>query len=132
MFYIIGLVTGIVSFFLGCIWYSVLFGKEWQKKMGFSDEKVKSIFKPQKIAIAFIAELIAALCTVGILYNLSQHIPLAVCAVMLIVVIVGHGVKLAIFDGKCAKVIFINEGYKILTVLLFYLALLWFGKYIVF
>jgi hypothetical protein len=51
---------------------------------------------------------------------------------MLIVVVAGHGVKLAIFDGKPVKVILINEGYKIVTILLFFGALALFGKYIVF
>jgi hypothetical protein len=132
MFYVIGLVTGIVSFFLGCIWYSVIFGKVWQRLMGFSDEKVKSIFKPQRIIVALLSELVAALCTVGILYNLPAEIPLIVKAIMLIVVVVGSGVKLAIFDGKKTGVILINEGYKIITILLFFLALSLFGQHIVF
>ncbi|MDR2362207.1 MAG: hypothetical protein LBD91_05700 [Prevotellaceae bacterium] len=100
--------------------------------MAFSDEKVKSIFKPQRIIVAFVMELIAALCTVGIFHNLSASIPLAVCAIMLIVVVVGHGVMLAIFDGKPVKVILINEGYKIVTILLFFGALALFGKHIAF
>ena len=131
MFYLIGLVTGIISFFVGCIWYTALFGKVWQRQMGFSDEKVKSIFVPQRIIVAVICELVAALCTVGILYNLTAF-PLYVRAIMLIVVIVGHGVKLAIFDGKKASVILINEGYKIVTILLFCIALALFGQHIVF
>jgi hypothetical protein len=132
MFYLIGLVTGLISFFFGCIWYTVLFGKTWQRLMGFSDEKVKSIFKPKRILVAVISELVAALCTVGILYNLSAEIPLIVRAIMLIVVVVGSGVKLAIFDGKKAGVILINEGYKVITILLFYFALVLFGHCIVF
>ncbi|MDR2008922.1 MAG: DUF1761 domain-containing protein [Bacteroidales bacterium] len=132
MFYVIGLVTGIISFFLGCIWYSVIFGKVWQRLMGFSDDKVKSIFKPQRILVALISELIAALCTVGILYNLPAEIPLFVKAIMLIVVVVGSGVKLAIFDGKKTGIILINEGYKVITILLFAFALSLFGHHIVF
>ena len=132
MFYVIGLVTGIVSFFIGCLWYTALFGKAWQAGMGFTDEKVKSIFIPKRIIVAVIAELIAALCTVGILYNLPEQIPLIVRAVMLIVVVVGSGIKLAIFDGKKAGVILINEGYKIVSILLFFISLTLFGKHIVF
>jgi hypothetical protein len=132
MFYVIGLVTGLISFFVGCIWYSVLFGKTWQRQMNFSDETVKGIFRPQRILVAVISELVAALCTVGILYNLPAEIPLIVRAVMLIVVLVGHGVKMAIFDGKKAGVILINEGFKIVTVLLFFTALALFGQHIVF
>jgi hypothetical protein len=132
MFYVVGLVTGIVSFFAGCIWYTALFGKAWQKGMEFTDEKVKSIFKPRRIIAAVIGELIAALCTVGILYNLPEQIPLLVRSVMLLVVVAGSGIKLAIFDGKKAGVILINEGYKIVSILLFFVSLTLFGKYIVF
>ena len=132
MFYVIGLVTGVISFFIGCIWYTVLFGKTWQRLMEFSDEKVKSIFKPQRIIVAILSELVAALCIVGILYNLPEAFPLIVRVVMLIVVVLGQGVKLAVFDGKKAGVILINEGYKIITMLLFFAALTLFGKYIVF
>jgi hypothetical protein len=127
MFYAIALATGILSFFLGCVWYSVLFGKKWQRLMGFSDEKVKSIFRPRRILAALAGELVAALCTVGILYNLPAAIPLPVKALMLIAVVAGSGVKLAVFDGKKAGVILINEGYKLVTVLLFALALALFG-----
>jgi hypothetical protein len=46
MFYLIALGTGVVSFFTGCLWYSVLFGRVWQRGMVFTDDKVKSIFAP--------------------------------------------------------------------------------------
>jgi hypothetical protein len=130
VFYVIGLGTGIVSFFIGCLWYSVLFGKVWQRLMGFSDEKVKSIFVPQRIIAALISELIASLCTVGILFNLP--FPMVVRAVMLIVVVVGSGIKLAVFDGKSIGVVLINEGYKALSILLFLVSLTLFGGSIVF
>ena len=51
---------------------------------------------------------------------------------MLIVIVVGSGVKLAIFDGKKAGIILINEGYKAISIILFLISLTLFGKYIVF
>jgi hypothetical protein len=132
MFYVIGLGTGIVSFFIGCLWYSALFGKVWQRLMGFSDDKVKSIFVPKRIIAALLSELIAALCTVGILYNLPPAFPLIVRAVMLIIVVIGSGIKLAIFDGKSFGLILINEGYKVISILLFFISLTLFGGAIVF
>jgi hypothetical protein len=132
MFYVVGLGTGIVSFLIGCLWYSVIFGKVWQRLMGFSDDKVKSIFVLKRIIVALLSELVAALCTVGILYNLPPSFPLIVRAVMLIVVIIGSGIKLAIFDGKSFGLILINEGYKIISVLLFFVSLTLFGQRIVF
>jgi hypothetical protein len=130
MFYVIGLGTGIVSFLLGCLWYSVFFGKVWQKGMGFTDDKVKSIFVPQRIIVALVSELVASLCTVGILYNLP--FPILVRAIMLMVVVTASGIKLAIFDGKSLGIILINEGYKIVSILLFFVSLTLFGGAIVF
>ena len=75
MFYLIGLVTGIISFFIGCIWYTALFGKAWQRGMGFSDEKVKTIFVPRRIIVAVLFELIAALCTVAHSGDIPPAIP---------------------------------------------------------
>jgi hypothetical protein len=65
-------------------------------------------------------------------FDLPPAIPVAVRAVMLIVVVIGSGIKLAIFDGKSFGVILINEGYKIITILLFLLSLTLFGGTIVF
>jgi hypothetical protein len=87
---------------------------------------------PQRIIVALLSELAASLCTVGILYNLPPSFPLPVRAVMLIVVIIGSGIKLAIFDGKTFGLILINEGYKAITILLFLVSLTLFGGAIVF
>jgi len=35
------LVAGIAAFALGFLWYSVLFGKPWQKELGFTDEYIQ-------------------------------------------------------------------------------------------
>ena len=32
---------GIAAFLLGVIWYTVLFGKQWQAETGLSDEEAK-------------------------------------------------------------------------------------------
>ncbi|GHS94392.1 hypothetical protein FACS1894207_2510 [Bacteroidia bacterium] len=114
MFYISALVGALVSFFAGCLWYSVFFGKAWQRLMGFSDEKVKTIFTPKKMILAFICEWFYAACLTGILFNAS--VPFYVGAIMTAIVIIFSGIKLAIFDGKGLKVILINEGYRLLSV----------------
>ena len=66
------------------------------------------------------------------MYNLPPSFPLIVRAVMLIIVVIGSGIKLAIFDGKSIGVILINEGYKIISILLFFISLSLFGGAIVF
>jgi hypothetical protein len=37
------LVAALVAFFIGGLWYSVLFGKHWVKLHGWSEEKVKQM-----------------------------------------------------------------------------------------
>jgi hypothetical protein len=114
MFYIAAAVGAVVSFVVGCLWYSVLFGKKWQALMGFTDEQVKAIFTPKRIICAIISEWFAAACLTGILFNLPT--PLPISAVMVAVVAIFFGVKLGIFDGKKIATIFINSGYTLISV----------------
>lgn len=113
-FYLAAIVGAVSSFFIGCIWYSLIFGKSWQKEMNFSDEKVKQIFVPKRILFAFVCEWMASFCTIGIFNLLSA--PLVYKVLMLGTVIVFQGIKLAIFDGKNLKTILINEGYLFINI----------------
>lgn len=116
-FYWTAILGTIISFFVGCIWYSALFGKTWQKEMGLSDADIKKIFVPKKMLIAFVSEWIAGFCITGLLFNLD--VSLLVKFLMISVVLVFQGIKLSIFDGKNVKVILINESYRVITVGIF-------------
>jgi hypothetical protein len=37
------LVAGLAAFFIGGLWYTVLFGKLWVKLHGYSEEKIKQM-----------------------------------------------------------------------------------------
>ena len=84
--------------------------------MGFSDEKIRQIFTPKRMIFAFISEWIAAFCTIGIFFNLP--VDLIYKLLMVSAVVVFQGIKLSIFDGKSLKVIAINEGYRIISILI--------------
>jgi hypothetical protein len=114
MFYVAAIVGAVVSFFIGCLWYTALFGKKWQALMGFSDERVKKIFIPRRILCAFLCEWFSAACLTGLLTNLPINLWLG--ALMAAVVVVFSGVKLGIFDGKNPALLFINAGYTLLSV----------------
>lgn len=43
--YLAVLVSGLVSFGLGSVWYTVLFGKVWKKETGITDEQAASAGK---------------------------------------------------------------------------------------
>lgn len=115
-FYLAAIVGTFASFIVGCIWYAMITGKTWQKEMGFSDVKIKTIFTPKKMILAFICEWIAAFCTIGIFFNLP--VDWIYKLLMVTAVVVFQGIKLSIFDGKSFKVIAINEGYRIISILI--------------
>ncbi len=115
-FYLAAISGAVISFITGCIWYTSFFGKLWQKEMNFSDTRVKEIFVPKRILVAFVSEWIASFCTVGLLFNLQ--IGLLYKVIMIATVIAFQGVKLSIFDGKTFKTILINEGYRIVSIVI--------------
>ncbi|MDR3307981.1 MAG: DUF1761 domain-containing protein [Coriobacteriales bacterium] len=116
MFYLAAALGAVVSFILGCLWYTVLFGKKWQALMGFTDEEVKGIFTPKRIIWAVVSEWFAAACLTGILFNLN--VDLWIGALMVAVIVIFNGVKLGVFDGKKPATILINVSYLLLSVAL--------------
>lgn len=60
--YLAVLVAAVVSFALGALWYGgPLFGKAWQKEMGFSDEYLKEGNMAKIFGSSFVLMLIMAL-----------------------------------------------------------------------
>lgn len=115
-FYIAAIIGTISSFVVGCLWYSVIFGKSWRSLMNFSDDKVKEIFVPKRIITAFLFEWIGTACITGLLFNSS--INLEVSLLMVSITVVFTSAKLAIFDGKNFLLILINQGYNLISVLI--------------
>ncbi len=115
-FYLAAIIGAILSFVAGCLWYTLLVGKTWQKEMGFSEQRIQEIFTPKRMLIAFLAEWMASFCTIGIFFNL--RIDLIYKILMIASIIIFQGIKLAIFDGKSIKTIVINEGYHLISVLI--------------
>lgn len=59
--YIAILVTALISFLIGAVWYSpLLFGKWWVKAVGKSEEDLKKSSQPITYALTFIAWCIAS------------------------------------------------------------------------
>ena len=58
-----GVVLGAAAFFaVGAIWYTVLFGKAWQREVGLSDEQLKAgANMPLIFGTCFLLELLVAL-----------------------------------------------------------------------
>lgn len=45
--------AALAAFFLGAIWYTVLFGKAWARQHGYSDEQLKSMQAKRPMPIFF-------------------------------------------------------------------------------
>lgn len=58
-FNLLAVVLGAVAFFaVGAIWYSVLFGKAWQKETGITDEVAAQGNMPLIFGLCFLLELV--------------------------------------------------------------------------
>ena len=53
-------VAALAAFILGSIWYSVLFGKAWQKELGMSDEELEGANMAMIFGSSFLMMLIMA------------------------------------------------------------------------
>ena len=57
----LAVVLGAVAFFaVGALWYTVLFGKIWQRESGLSEEQIKSGNPAMIFGLCFVAELVVA------------------------------------------------------------------------
>ncbi|ANQ48012.1 DUF1761 domain-containing protein [Flammeovirga sp. MY04] len=53
-------VAAIAAFILGAIWYSAIFGKAWQKELGFTDEYLQKANMPLVFGSSFVLMLITS------------------------------------------------------------------------
>lgn len=57
----LAVVLGAVAFFaVGALWYSVLFGKVWQKEAGMTEEKMGQSNMAMTFVLCFLAELVVS------------------------------------------------------------------------
>ena len=69
----LGVVLGALAFFaVGAVWYTVLFGKAWQRATGLSDEQLKTgANMPLIFGTCFVLEFIVVL-TVGHMFDFLE------------------------------------------------------------
>lgn len=69
----LAVVLGTVAFFVvGAVWYSLLFGKVWQREVGLSNEQLKSgVNMPLIFGLCFLLEFVVVL-TLGHLFAFLQ------------------------------------------------------------
>jgi Protein of unknown function (DUF1761) len=112
------LLSALVTFLVGGIWYGPLFLKVWQKEAGVTDEDMKRRHPAKVFGGAFLLNLIAAyilghvLATYG---KLPFHVDIMIAfGVALGFIVTALGVNY-LFAGKSLKLFAIDAGYWIIT-----------------
>ncbi|HRI45939.1 MAG: DUF1761 domain-containing protein [Ignavibacteriaceae bacterium] len=109
-------ITSLVTFAVGSLWYSVLFGKVWMKENGFSEEDFKDVNMFKVMGGAYILSLI-------ICYNLAAFLGPEPNFIMGMIYgfLTGAGwVSTSIgimflYEKKSIKLFLIHAGYNTLT-----------------
>lgn len=108
---------GTVAFFaVGAVWYSLLFGKTWQRELGLSDEQLKSgPAMPVIFGVCLLLEFVVAL-TVGHMFDFLEP---SDRAKMMISVGLGAGIMAPavginyLYQGKPLKLFLIDAGHLV-------------------
>lgn len=117
------LVSAVLAFGIGSIWYGPLFGKAWQKEVGLSDEKIQSGNMIKIFGISFILTLIMAFGMAFLFHKVED-------AKVTWLVGLTHGLYIGVafvvtsmgvnyqYEGKSLKLWAINSGYQVLFLML--------------
>lgn len=120
------IIAGALAFMVGALWYTVLFGKLWQREVGITDEQIKAAGSgtPQMIT-GFVVEILVSL----LVFFLLSHTDLNIfCAGFTIAIIsIFSALKNYFFEMKSFKLIAINESYKLIGIMIMTLAAYYFG-----
>ena len=113
MNFIAAIIAGLIAFMIGGLWYSVLFGKAWQKEIKITDEQIKAAGSgtPQMIA-AVVVEVIVSLVVFFLLSHTNLNVLYAGATIGLISVL--SSLKNYFFEMKSLKLILINESYRMI------------------
>ena len=122
--YLVILVSAIISFIIGALWYSLLFGKSWTKLMGFSAkdiEKTKKKSMAKTYLIGFVAQLILAYVLANfVIYadakTFSEGIQVGFFIWLGFVATISLGMIL--WENKPIKLYLINTGYWLVSLII--------------
>ncbi|MEB7784186.1 DUF1761 domain-containing protein [Mammaliicoccus sciuri] len=109
--------SGILAFMVGALWYSIIFGKVWMHEVGVNKETIESSDGGKKeMLISLITEILVAF----LIFYLLHHINLNVIfgGVVIAFIAVASSLKNYLFEMKSIKLILINESYKIVCIMI--------------
>ncbi len=119
----IAIVTGLINFMIGGIWYGKLFAKPWMKAMNINPEDIgKNGDGKKEMMMTMIVEVIISIITIYFLNAIHSATLSSALIIGLITVL--SGLKNYFFEQKPVQLILINESYKLVAFLVIGLALL--------
>lgn len=114
IFAIIG--AGLISFGVGALWYTVLFGKRWMKELGITEQQIK---ESDGGAVPMLISLgIEIVVSFLVFYTISKlQLPVFTSGLLISGITVFSALKNYLFEQKSLTLIMINEGYKIVCIM---------------
>ncbi|PIO78383.1 DUF1761 domain-containing protein [Streptococcus parauberis] len=120
---LIAIITGIINFMIGGLWYGILFRDPWMKAMGIKKEDIgKNGDGKKEMAMTAIVEIIISILV--ILFLQSVHAATLTPALIIGLIVVLAVLKNYFFEQKPFQLILINESYKLVAFLVIGLAML--------
>lgn len=109
--------AGLLSFGIGALWYTVLFGKRWMKELGITEEKIK---ESDSGAVPMLMSLgIEIVVSFLVCYLISKvQLPVFVAGLLISSIAVFSALKNYLFEQKSLTLIAINEGYKTICIMI--------------
>jgi len=121
--------AGVLSFFVGFVWYTFLFGKPWMRALGINIEDVESSGLSARRAI--VASLFASIATAGglaviFIWMGTSSIPagLAIGITVWIAFSLTPMFKMIFWEDRRATLVAIDGGYELASILVAVLVLL--------
>ncbi|GAB7390863.1 DUF1761 domain-containing protein [Lactococcus garvieae] len=109
--------AGVVAFIIGAPWYTILFGKTWMKEVGLTEEQIeKSGGGTIPMVLTLFIEILVAFLAFFLISKLE--LPVFNAGLLIAAVTVASSLKNYLFERKSVKLILINEGYKIVCILI--------------
>ncbi|VTS12876.1 DUF1761 domain-containing protein [Streptococcus pseudoporcinus] len=119
----IAMITGLINFMIGGLWYGLLFQKPWIEAMGINPEDIsKNGDGKKEMIMTLIVEVIISMVTILFLSALNAATPINAMIIGLITIL--SGLKNYFFEQRPLKLILINESYKLMAFIIIGLALL--------
>lgn len=109
--------AGVAAFIVGALWYTILFGKTWMKEVGLTEEQIeKSGSGTIPMVVTLLIEIIVSFLVIFLISKLQ--LPVFTAGVLIAAIAVTSSLKNYLFEKKSLKLILINEGYKIVCILI--------------